>query len=246
MRGEADLCYGDYMKREEMRKLSREMRQRMYVYRFVPSRISKTHTALRLCFNPVVHRATRVFETGKNTDIPQKDVALLIKALKCYRVKIDVSTAIGENIVKAQYDEAVQSEQRAKAELDAAEQRATAELDDAAAVVSQTCAIKHSLAMKWTTDLKNEVARIRGCGSVRRGDVQWPTQHARLSASSRHTLRTVLSAETLGRTFISLAALSKQVTVEVAEFIENASRESDRKLVIQQIKASLAAYNVHY
>ena len=241
VRGDVDLpnYQTDYQKQEDLRKEAREQRQSKYVYKFVPSRISKTHTALRLCFNPKVHRAIRVFETGSNTDMPQRDIALLIKALKCCRVQIDVSTALVPKIVQSLHEEAVQSEKRARAELGDADIALSANAISFSAY--QSCVTKHSLASKWECDLAVEASRVRSCG-IRRAEMQWPTQHARLAASSRRILRDVLSPETLGRTFISLAALSKQVTVEVAEFIEKASRDGDRKLVVQQIKDALVAY----
>ena len=236
MRGEVD--YTDYQKQEELRKEAGERRQSRYVYKFVPSRISKTHTALRLCFNPKVHRAIAVFETGSNTDMSQNDTALLTQALKCCRVQIDVSTALGPKIVQSLYDDAILSEQRANAELVNADVALAA--NSISHEMHQVCTIRHKLALQWKTDLASEVSRVRNCG-VRRVELQWPTQHARLAASSRHILRNVLSPETLNRTFISLAALSKQVTAEVAEFIETTSRDGDRKLVVQQIKHALAA-----
>lgn len=226
---------------------ARQNRHKKYVYRF-PTKSKKNGcggTSLRVCFNPKTQEAISVLE--KNlissvtsppitvTDMPRDDVTMLVEALRRCRIAVDVSTSLSPLILQTLRDEAIQAEQDAKRELDAIVSAFAK--DD-----YEACKLKHNLATLWKDDLVAEMRRVNGLGPRSGGDSNWPTQHARLSASSRVILRDILSKETLSRTFVSLRALSSEVVSEVSEFLKLPTRDADRKLVVEQIKASYAEY----
>jgi|LauGreDrversion4_2_1035121.scaffolds.fasta_scaffold06428_2 hypothetical protein len=224
---------------------ARQNRHKKYVYRF-PTK-SKFGggggggggTSLRVCFNPKTQEAISILE--KNvvmppvTDMPRDDVTMLVEALRRCRIAVDVSTSLSPLVLQTLRDEAIQAEQDAKHKLDAIVYAFAK--DD-----YETCKLKHNLATLWKDDLVAEMRRVNGMGPRSGGDSNWPTQHARLSVSSRVILRDILSKETLDRTFVSLRALSSAVVSEVSEFLKLPARDADRKLVVEQIKASYAEY----
>lgn len=221
---------------------ARQNRHKKYVYRF-PTK-SKFGgggggTSLRVCFNPKTQEAISILE--KNvvmppvTDMPRDDVTMLVEALRRCRIAVDVSTSLSPLILQTLRDEAIQAEQNAKRELDAIVSAFAK--DD-----YEACKLNHNLATLWRDDLVAEMRRVNGLGPRSGGESNWPTQHARLSASSRVILRDILSKETLNRTFVSLRALSSEVVSEVSEFLKLPARDADRKLVVEQIKASYAEY----
>ena len=227
---------------------ARQNRHKKYVYRF-PTKSkfgggggsggSGGGTSLRVCFNPKTQEAISILE--KNvvmppvTDMPRDDVTMLVEALRRCRIAVDVSTSLSPLVLQTLRDEAIQAEQDAKHKLDAIVYAFAK--DD-----YETCKLKHNLATLWKDDLVAEMRRVNGMGPRSGGDSNWPTQHARLSVSSRVILRDILSKETLNRTFVSLRALSSEVVSEVSEFLKLPARDADRKLVVEQIKASYAEY----
>lgn len=226
---------------------ARQNRHKKYVYRF-PTKSKKGGggggsggsgggTSLRVCFNPKTQEAISILEKNLMpvTDMPHNHVTMLIEALRRCRIAVDVSTSLSPLILQTLRDEAIQAEQDAKRELDAI-------VSSFAKDDYETCKLKHNLATLWKDDLVAEVRRVNGLGPRSCGDSNWPTQHARLSASSRVILRDILSKETLSRTFVSLRALSLTVVSEVSEFLKLPARDADRKLVVEQIKASYAEY----
>ena len=228
---------------------ARQNRHKKYVYRF-PTKTKKNGcggTSLRVCFNPKTQEAISILEknvvpsgtstpvTVTVTDMPRDDVTMLVEALRRCRIAVDVSTSLSPLILQTLRDEAIQAEQNAKRELDAI---VSAFVKDD----YEACKLKHNLATLWRDDLVAEMRRVNGLGPRSGGDSNWPTQHARLSASSRVILRDILSKETLNRTFVSLRALSSEVVSEVSEFLKLPARDADRKLVVEQIKASYAEY----
>ena len=221
---------------------ARQNRHKKYVYRFLTK--SKKcggdgggGTSLRVCFNPKTQEAISILEKNLMpvTDMPHNHVTMLIEALRRCRIAVDVSTSLSPLILQTLRDEAIQAEQDAKRELDAI-------VSSFAKDDYETCKLKHNLATLWKDDLVAEMRRVNGLGPRSGGDSNWPTQHARLSASSRVILRDILSKETLNRTFVSLRALSSEVVSEVSEFLKLPARDADRKLVVEQIKASYAEY----
>jgi len=218
---------------------ARQNRHKKYVYRFPTKSKFGGGTSLRVCFNPKTQEAISILE--KNvvmppvTDMPRDDVTMLVEALRRCRIAVDVSTSLSPLILQTLRDEAIQAEQNAKRELDAIVSAFAK--DD-----YEACKLKHNLATLWRDDLVAEMRRVNGLGPRSGGDSNWPTQHARLSASSRVILRDILSKETLSRTFVSLRALSSEVVSEVSEFLKLPARDADRKLVVEQIKASYAEY----
>lgn len=227
---------------------ARQNRHKKYVYRF-PTKSkfgggggsggSGGGTSLRVCFNPKTQEAISILE--KNvvmppvTDMPRDDVTMLVEALRRCRIAVDVSTSLSPLVLQTLRDEAIQAEQDAKHKLDAIV--CAFAKDD-----YEACKLKHNLATLWKDDLVAEMRRVNGMGPRSGGDSNWPTQHARLSASSRVILRDILSKETLSRTFVSLRALSSEVVSEVSDFLKLPARDADRKLVVEQIKASYAEY----
>lgn len=214
---------------QDMHQAAKERRQKKYVYRFIPSSRAGGGTSLRVCFNPKTHNAISILEKnadGKITDMPANDVTLLIEALRVCRIFVDVSTALSPIILERLRNEAIHTEEIAKYRR--LQMNGGMQEDD------------YSLASLWKNDLMAEMRRVNGF-EARSGDPQWPTQHARLSASSRVLLRNVLSKETLKRTFVSLRALSLTVVSEVADFLKLPARDADRKAVVQQIKDAFAA-----
>lgn len=218
---------------------ARQQRHKKYVYRFPtkPKEGGGGGTSLRVCFNPKTLEAISILEKNSMqvTDMPHNDVTMLVEALRRCRISADVSTSLSPLLVQTLRDNAIQAEQDAKRELDAIV--CAFAKDD-----YELCKLKHNLATLWKDDLVAEVRRVNGMGQRSGGDSNWPTQHARLSASSRVILRDILSKETLGRTFVSLRALSSAVISEVADFLKLPERDADRKLVVEQIKASYAEY----
>lgn len=218
---------------------ARQNRHKKYVYRFPTKSKFGGGTSLRVCFNPKTQEAISILE--KNvvmppvTDMPRDDVTMLVEALRRCRIAVDVSTSLSPLILQTLRDEAIQAEQNAKRELDAIVSAFAK--DD-----YEACKLNHNLATLWRDDLVAEMRRVNGLGPRTGGDSNWPTQHARLSASSRVILRDILSKETLNRTFVSLRALSSAVVSEVSEFLKLPARDADRKLVVEQIKASYAEY----
>jgi hypothetical protein len=218
---------------------ARQNRHKKYVYRFPTKSKFGGGTSLRVCFNPKTQEAISILE--KNvvmppvTDMPRDDVTMLVEALRRCRIAVDVSTSLSPLILQTLRDEAIQAEQNAKRELDAIVSAFAK--DD-----YEACKLNHNLATLWRDDLVAEMRRVNGLGPRSGGDSNWPTQHARLSASSRVILRDILSKETLSRTFVSLRALSSEVVSEVSEFLKLPARDADRKLVVEQIKASYAEY----
>lgn len=218
---------------------ARQNRHKKYVYRFPTKSKFGGGTSLRVCFNPKTQEAISILE--KNvvmppvTDMPRDDVTMLVEALRRCRIAVDVSTSLSPLILQTLRDEAIQAEQNAKRELDAIVSAFAK--DD-----YEACKLNHNLATLWRDDLVAEMRRVNGLGPRSGGDSNWPTQHARLSASSRVILRDILSKETLSRTFVSLRALSSAVVSEVSEFLKLPARDADRKLVVEQIKASYAEY----
>jgi hypothetical protein len=228
---------------------ARQNRHKKYVYRFPTKSKFGGGTSLRVCFNPKTQEAISILEknvvpsgtstpvtvTVTVTDMPRDDVTMLVEALRRCRIAVDVSTSLSPLILQTLRDEAIQAEQDAKRELDAIVSAIAK--DD-----YEACKLKHNLATLWKDDLVAEMRRVNGLGPRSGGDSNWPTQHARLSASSRVILRDILSKETLSRTFVSLRALSSAVVSEVSEFLKLPARDADRKLVVEQIKASYAEY----
>lgn len=227
---------------------ARQNRHKKYVYRFpTKSKFGGSGgsggggggTSLRVCFNPKTQEAISILE--KNvvmppvTDMPRDDVTMLVEALRRCRIAVDVSTSLSPLVLQTLRDEAIQAEQDAKHKLDAIVYAFAK--DD-----YEACKLKHNLATLWKDDLVAEMRRVNGMGPRSGGDSNWPTQHARLSVSSRVILRDILSKETLSRTFVSLRALSLTVVSEVSEFLKLPARDADRKLVVEQIKASYAEY----
>jgi len=227
---------------------ARQKRHKQYMYRFpTKSKFSGSGgsggggTSLRVCFNPKTQEAISILEKNVAmapvtvTDMPRDDVTMLVEALRRYRIAVDVSTSLSPLILQTLRDEAIRAEQDAKRELDAI--GSSFAKDD-----HEACKLNHNLASLWRDDLVAEMRRVNGMGARSGGDSNWPTQHARLSASSRVILRDILSKETLSRTFVSLRALSSEVVSEVSEFLKLPARDADRKLVVEQIKASYAEY----
>lgn len=68
-----------------------------------------------------------------------------------------------------------------------------------------------------------------------------PSQHAQISQASASTLRTILSPETLRRTFISLKSITLKISEEVTSFLTDDQRRKDRAEVVKQIKESMIA-----
>ena len=238
---------------QETRQQARERRHSMYKYKFILS-TRKKGTSLRVCFNPVTCVAISALECNKDpetreqiTDIPDEDVSILIKALRSCRFLVDVTSSISPTVLKTVSADAIRAHESARLELD------NAMIPYRAGLVSeetyQELIFKHKMAGYWKDEIAAEMRRVNGMGMgmgpgiSRNGnsEPQWPTQHARLSASSRTLLRNVLSKETLHRTFVSLASLSAKVSKEVADFLKMKNRDPDRKLVIQQIKDSFAS-----
>jgi len=176
---------------------------------------------------------------GQITDIPKEDVDLLIKALRSCRILVDVTCPISPTVLETVNADAIRAEESARLELE----NKTVVYRNSSGVISeemfQDLVFKHKLAKSWKDCIAREVMRVKGYGTG--SGPAWPTQHARLSASSRILLRNVLSKDTLHETFISLESLSAKVGKEVAEFLNMKNRDLDRKMVIQQIKDSIAS-----
>lgn len=66
-----------------------------------------------------------------------------------------------------------------------------------------------------------------------------PSQHAQISQASTNTLRTILTPETLRRTFISLKGLTEKIREEVTYFLMEDHRRKDRAEVVKQIKTCI-------
>ncbi len=225
---------------QETRQQARVRRHSKYEYKFTLS-TRKKGTSLRVCFNPVTSSAITVLErnVGQITDIPKEDVDLLIKALRSCRILVDVTCPISPTVLETVNADAIRAEESARLELE----NKTVVYRNSSGVISeemfQDLVFKHKLAKSWKDCIAREVMRVKGYGTG--SGPEWPTQHARLSASSRILLRNVLSKDTLHETFISLESLSAKVGKEVAEFLNMKNRDLDRKMVIQQIKDSIAS-----
>lgn len=231
---------------QETRQQARVRRHSKYEYKFTLS-TRKKGTSLRVCFNPVTSSAITALErnVGQITDIPKEDVDLLIKALRSCRILVDVTCPISPTVLETVNVDAIRAEESARLELE----NKTVVYRNSSGLISeemfQDLVFKHKLAKSWKDRIAREVMRVKGYGTgtvTRNGSgPEWPTQHARLSASSRILLRNVLSKDTLHETFVSLESLSTKVGKEVAEFLNMKNRDLDRKLVIQQIKDSIAS-----
>ena len=92
----------------------------------------------------------------------------------------------------------------------------------------------------WKDALSKEITR---CSKIQLNQLAHPIapyQHARIAASSKSILANILSPETCDRTFISLNELTSTIGKEFAAFLTEPTRRNDRKLVAEQIAASIA------
>jgi hypothetical protein len=92
----------------------------------------------------------------------------------------------------------------------------------------------------WKDALSTEITRCSKIQFKQLAHPIAPYQHARIAASSKSILGNILSPETCDRTFISLNELTSTIGKEFAAFLTEPTRRNDRKLVAEQIAASIA------
>jgi hypothetical protein len=92
----------------------------------------------------------------------------------------------------------------------------------------------------WKDALSTEITRCSKIQFKQLAHPIAPYQHARIAASSKSILGNILSPETCERTFISLNELTSTIGKEFAAFLTEPTRRNDRKLVAEQIAASIA------
>jgi hypothetical protein len=180
----------------------------------------------------------------------QADFQLLKQAISKFRVKLNV------------HDSKTFQELR-ELRIDISQQEEAAELATHDAFIDKTPgndqiyidAKDRYLDLKqWNAELAKEIRRLEpkvkynnvGGGLFKYDFTQTeppgvPSQHTHITKSSSHTLRNILTPETIRRTFISLSAVTNKIRHEVAAFLTDDDRRKDRAEVVKQIKEAYAS-----
>ena len=210
----------------------------------------KTRTHYCLSASSRVQKAFKrlEIENADSHELTPDDFKLLKSTLDRHRVRLDVGDRMTAAELKTLLIETRFNEQEAE--------RITLETfktntDNA----TTTEEVKYSEAREkygdlkyWREALVKEEMRITpvvtpnwGYGMKKAQDTfPTPTQHAQITASAGNILRNILKPETIRRKTISLKILTQQISEEVASFITDPDRHTDRKCVVKQIKDAIS------
>lgn len=210
-------------------------------------RSPKSSTAYRMSASARVQRAFNALE--KTNEMSAADFKLLKEAFGNYRVKLHVHDS--KTLADLKRIQAAIKEQE-----DAAELATQAAFKDKAADAQAYINAKdkyHDLII-WNAELTKEIRTLEpkpkygymGGGLFKNTPNATepsgvPSQHAQISQGSAGRLRTVLTPETLRRTFISHKSLTVKISEEVTSFLTDDQRRKDRAEVVKQIKSWIMA-----
>ena len=212
-------------------------------------RSAKSRTAYRMSASGRVRDAFNALE--KKKEMSTDDFQLLKEAFGNFRVKLHVHDS--KTLTDLRQMQAATKEQE-----DAAELATQAAFNDKAADAQVYIDAKDKyIDLKiWNAWLTKEIFTLEpkpkyghlGGGLFRNTPNATepsgvPSQHAQISQASANTLRTILTPETLRRTFISLKGLTEKIREEVTCFLIEDHRRKDRAEVVEQIKTCIMAAN---
>ena len=206
-------------------------------------RSPKSSTAYRMSASARVQRAFNALE--KTNEMSAADFKLLKEAFGDYRVKLRVHDS-------KTLDDLKRIQAAIKEQEDAAELATLTTFKDKAADAQAYIDAKdkyHDL-MAWNAELTKEIRMLEpkpkygymGGGLFKNTPNAneppgVPSQHAQITQASAGRLRTVLTPETLRRTFISHKSLTVKISEEVTSFLTDDQRRKDRAEVVKQIKS---------
>lgn len=206
-------------------------------------RSPKSSTAYRMSASARVQRAFNSLE--KTNEMSAADFKLLKDAFGYYRVKLHVHDS-------KTLDDLRRIQAAIKEQEDAAELATQAAFKDKAADAQAYINAKdkyHDLII-WNAELTKEIRTLEpkpkygymGGGLFKNTPNATepsgvPSQHAQITQASAERLRTVLTPETLRRTFISHKSLTVKISEEVTSFLTDDQRRKDRAEVVKQIKS---------
>jgi len=208
-----------------------------------------SRTAYRMSASARVQRAFDALEaSAKSTQtMSQSDFRLLKEAFGNFRVKLHVHDS-------KTFDELRRMQATIKEQEDVAELATQATFKDKEADAQAYIDAKDKyLDLKaWNAELTKEIRTLEpkpkyanvGGGLFRNTPNALelpgvPSQHAQISQASANILRTILTPETLRRTFISLKGLTLKISEEVTSFLTDDHRKKDRAEVVKQIKSRI-------
>ena len=210
---------------------------------------AKSRTAYRMSASGRVRDAFNALE--KKNEMSTTDFQLLKEAFGNFRVKLHVHDS--KTLTELRQMQAAIKEQE-----DAAELATQSAFNDKAADAQVYIDAKDKyIDLKiWNAWLTKEIRTLEpkpkyghiGGGLFRNTPNATelpgvPSQHAQISQASANTLRTILTPETLRRTFISLKGLTEKIREEVTCFLMEDHRRKDRAEVVKQIKTCIMAAN---
>lgn len=210
-------------------------------------RSPKSSTAYRMSASARVQRAFNALE--KTNEMSAADFKLLKEAFGDYRVKLRVHDS-------KTLDDLRRIQAAIKEQEDAAELATLTTFKDKAADAQAYIDAKdkyHDL-ITWNAELTKEIRTLEpkpkygymGGGLFKNTPNAneppgVPSQHAQITQASAGRLRTVLTPETLRRTFISHKSLTVKISEEVTSFLTDDQRRKDRAEVVKQIKSWIMA-----
>jgi hypothetical protein len=215
-------------------------------------RSPKSSTSYRMSASARVQRAFNELE--KTNEMSPADFKLLKEAFGNYRVKLHVHDS--KTLDELRRMQAATNEQEDAAEL---AMQATFKDKEADAQTYIDAKDKYLDLKAWNAELTKEIRSLEpkpkyanmGGGLFRNmpnvvEPAGVPSQHAQISQASAERLRTVLTPETLRRTFISHKSLTVKISEEVTSFLTHSfladdQRIKDRAEVVKQIKSWIMA-----
>lgn len=210
-------------------------------------RSPKSSTAYRMSASARVQRAFNALE--KTNEMSAADFKLLKEAFGNYRVKIHVHDS--KTLDDLRRMQAAIKEQEDAAELATQTTFKDKEADAQAYIDAKD---KYIDLKAWNAELTKEIRTLEpkpkyasmGGGLFRNTPNATeppgvPSQHVQLTQASAGRLRTVLTPETLRRTFISHKSLTVKISEEVTSFLTDDHRRKDRAEVVKQIKSYIMA-----
>jgi hypothetical protein len=210
-------------------------------------RSPKSSTAYRMSASARVQRAFNALE--KTNEMSAADFKLLKEAFGDYRVKLQVHDS--KTLDELRRMQAAIKEQEEAAELAT---QATFKDKEADAQAYIDAKDKYLDLKAWNAELTKEIRTLEpkpkyanmGGGLFRNTPNAneppgVPSQHAQITQASAGRLRTVLTPETIRRTFISHKSLTVKISEEVTSFLTDYHRILDRAEVVKQIKSYIMA-----
>ncbi len=210
-------------------------------------RSPKSSTAYRMSASARVQHAFNALE--KTNEMSTADLQLLKKSFGYYRVILHVHDS--KTLDELRRMQAAIKDQEEAAELAT---QATFKDKEADAQAYIDAKDKYLDLKAWNAELTKEIRTLEpkpkyanvGGGLFRNTPNAAeppgvPSQHAQISQASAGRLRTVLTPETIRRTFISHKSLTVKISEEVTSFLTDDHRRKDRAEVVKQIKSWIMA-----